>query len=228
MTEIRVEDLNREVEDEEFMEMVDRDLSAHRLQGSGGGRRPSEDEKPGWEGEHRSFFREILSWIGTIFLAVLTALIIKNFLIINANIPTGSMENAIMPGDRLIGNRLAYINSEPERGDIIIFKYPDNEKETFVKRVIGLPGEHVFIVDGQIYINDFSNVLKEDYLKEEWVNATGPYVFDVPEDSYLVLGDNRNDSLDARYWTNQYVAKDKILGKAVFIYWPFDHAGKLE
>ena len=67
--------------------------------------------------------------------------------------------------------------------------------------------------------------LQEDYLKEEWTVATGPYTFEVPEGSYFMMGDNRNDSWDARYWSNTYVTKDKILGKALFTYWPFAHFG---
>lgn len=172
--------------------------------------------------------REILSWVLTFALAIGAAFLIKNYLIINADVPTGSMENTIMPGDRLIGNRLAYIKDGPERGDVVVFKYPDDEKETYVKRVIGLPGETVEIRDAKIYINGSEEPLEEDYLKEDWTVATGPYTFEVPEGHYLVMGDNRNDSWDARYWTNTYVARDKILGKAVFTYWPIRDFGKLK
>ena len=114
------------------------------------------------------------------------------------------------------------------RGDIVIFRYPDNEEELYVKRVIGLPGETVDIRDGYIYIDGADTPLDEDYLKEDWTVATGNYHFEVPEDSYLMLGDNRNDSWDARYWTNPYVREDKILGKAAVIYWPVHDIGKLE
>lgn len=172
--------------------------------------------------------REILSWVLSFAIALLAAVILKDYVIINANVPTGSMENTIMPGDRLIGSRLAYLWSEPERGDIVIFHYPDNEEELYVKRIIGLPGEKVVIEDGKIYINDAEEPLAEPYLKEEWTNRTGPYYFEIPEGSYLMLGDNRNDSLDARYWNNTYVKKEKILGKAVITYWPFSSFGKLE
>ena len=133
-----------------------------------------------------------------------------------------------MPGDRLIGNRLAYLKEEPQRGDIIIFKYPDDETQLYVKRVIGLSGETVTIREGEIYVDDELLPLAEPYLKENWTVATGDYVFEVPKDSYLVLGDNRNDSWDARYWTNTYVHRDKILGEAVVVYWPFPHIGKLK
>lgn len=175
-----------------------------------------------------SIIREILSWVIPFALALAVTLVLKNFIIINATVPTGSMENTIMPGDRLIGSRLAYRSGEAERGDIVIFHYPDNEEELYVKRVIGLPGETVTIVDGKIYIDGSDTPLDESYLKETWTVATGPFYFEVPEGSYLVLGDNRNDSWDARYWTNTYVAQEKILGRAVFVYWPFRNAGRLE
>lgn len=175
-----------------------------------------------------SAFREFLSWVLYLVVAIVVALLIKEYLIINANVPTGSMENTIMPGDRLIGNRLAYMKEGPERGDIVIFKYPDNEEETYVKRVVGLPGETVTIENAKVYIDGSETPLDEPYLKEEWTVATGPYTFEVPEDCYFVMGDNRNDSWDARYWTNTYVSGDKILGKAIFTYWPLSEFGKLE
>lgn len=174
-----------------------------------------------------SAVREVFSWILTVVFAVVAALFIKNYIIINANIPSGSMENTIMTGDRIIGLRLAYNWKDPKRGDIVIFKFPDDESQNFIKRVIGLPGETVTIVDGKIYINDSATPLKEDYLKEEWTVSTGPYTFQVPDDSYLVLGDNRNNSEDARFWKNTYVKKEKILGEALFRYYPFSQAGSL-
>ncbi len=177
--------------------------------------------------QEESAVKEVISWLITIALAVVAALFIKNYVIINANIPSGSMENTIMTGDRLFGFRLAYRSDAPERGDIIIFKFPDNETENYVKRVIGLPGETVTIQDAKIYIDGAQTPLTEDYLKEEWTVATGPYTFEVPEDAYLVLGDNRNNSFDARYWENTYVTKEKILGKALFRYYPFKEAGSL-
>jgi signal peptidase I len=171
--------------------------------------------------------KEIISWILTVAAAVAVALLLNNFVLINARIPSGSMENTIQEGDRLIGNRLAYIKSNPQRGDIVIFKFPDDETQNYVKRVIGLPGETVRVEDGKIYINDAKEPLKEDYLKEKWTIETGPYVFQVPNDSYLVMGDNRNNSYDARYWTNTYVSKQKILGKAACRYFPFNKMGLL-
>lgn len=178
--------------------------------------------------EKTSPLREALSWVFTFAAAIVLALILKNFVIINATVPTGSMENTIMPGDDLFGYRLAYQFSEPKRGDIVIFKYPDDEEEKYVKRIIGLPGETVTIVNAKVYINGSETPLDEAYLKEEWVVATGPFEYEIPADSYFVMGDNRNDSWDARYWENTFVHKDKIIGKAEFIYFPFDRAGVLE
>ena len=167
--------------------------------------------------------REILSWVMTLVITFVLIFVLKNYVIINAMVPTGSMENTIMSEDQMFGNRLAYLFSNPERGDIIFFYYPDDEKQKFVKRIIGLPGETVTIIDAKVYINGVE--LEEPYLKEEWINGTGPYEFQVPEGCYFVMGDNRNTSQDARYWRNTYVSKDKIIGKAGFIYYPFDRIG---
>ena len=179
------------------------------------------------ETHKNSVWGEIISWIVTFALAIALALGLKNYVIINATVPTGSMEHTIEPGDDLFGLRLTYKFSEVKRGDIIIFRFPDDESQKYVKRVIGLPGEKVTVLDGKIYINDSKDSLKEDYLKEDWVEETGPYEFDVPENSYLVMGDNRNDSFDARYWNNTYVKDEEIIGKAYMIYYPFSRLGSL-
>lgn len=186
-----------------------------------------DEETPEEELKKNSPLREAVSWVMTFVVAILVALVLKNFVIINATVPTGSMENTIEPGDDLFGLRLAYSFSEPQRGDIIIFKFPDDESEKYVKRVIGLPGERVTIDGGKIYIDNADTPLEEDYLKETWERCTGPYDFQVPEDCYLVLGDNRNDSYDARYWNNTYVTKEAIIGKAYMIYYPFSRLGSL-
>lgn len=177
--------------------------------------------------EKSSPVREALSWVLTFVIAIVVAYVLKNYVIINATVPTGSMEHTIEPKDNLFGLRLSYLFSEPKRGDIVIFKAPDDESEKYIKRVIGLPGEKVTIEEGKIYIDDSETPLVENYLKEEWKRATGPYEFDVPEGCYLMLGDNRNDSEDARYWKNTYVSKDAIIGKAYFIYYPFSRFGSL-
>lgn len=167
--------------------------------------------------------KEIFSWIKIIITAFIIAFILTHFIIVNAKVPTGSMENTIPTGSRIIGSRLTYEFSDPERLDIIIFKAPDSPQENYVKRLIGLPGETVRIDNAVITIEttDGKTIeLEEDYLKEEWFDSTGPYEFKIPEDSYLMLGDNRNYSNDARKWKNTYVKRDAILGKVEFMYYP--------
>ncbi len=169
--------------------------------------------------EQTSLKREIIEWIIVIAISALLALALDKFIIVNAKIPSASMEPTIMTGDRLIGNRLAYINDLPQRGDIVIFKYPDNEKEYFIKRVIGLPGETVTVRNGLVYIDDSDTPLDEsDYVVTTPLGDFGPYK--VPEGAYFMMGDNRNNSMDSRYWNHPYVYKDKILGKAWVRYYP--------
>ncbi len=174
------------------------------------------------EKKKKSFFREVLEFVIPIILAVAIALFLKNCVIANAKVPTGSMLNTIQEGDRIIASRLAYLNDDPERYDIIIFKYPDDESQYFVKRVIGLPGETVNIVNGIVYVTktDGTTIQLDDSFVTNCVPVGnfGPYV--VPEDSYFMLGDNRNNSEDSRYWENKYVKKDKIIGKVLFRYYP--------
>ena len=162
--------------------------------------------------------KEIFSWVKTIALAIALALFINTCIIVNATVPTGSMENTIMPNDRIIALRLTYLFGSPDRGDIAVFKYPDDESLLYVKRVIGLPGETVEIVEGRVYIDGSSEPLDDLYIKETAYGNYGPYI--VPEGHYFMMGDNRNESLDSRYWVNTYVDEDKILGKVYLRYWP--------
>lgn len=164
-----------------------------------------------------SILREIGSWFVIIMIALAAAILMNSVVIVNAQVTSGSMQNTIMTGDRVIGMRTVYWFGNPQRGDIVFFRCPDDETQVFVKRVIGLPGETVEIIDGVTYVN--GEVLEEPYLRETPKALDfGPY--QVPEGSYFVMGDNRNGSNDARYWTNKYVAKNKILGKAYWIYYP--------
>ena len=165
-----------------------------------------------------SVWKEFMEYLKMIIFVVIVVLIVNNFLLINAKIPSESMEQTIMTGDRVFGNRLAYLFDKPKRFDIVIFKYPDHEKELFIKRIIGMPGETVEIRDGKVYIDGAKEPLDGSFTPEEPLGDYGPYV--VPEDSYFMLGDNRNYSKDSRFWNNPYVAEDKILGKAVLRYFP--------
>ncbi|MBS5091375.1 signal peptidase I [Lachnospiraceae bacterium AM25-11LB] len=165
-----------------------------------------------------SIWKELWEYIKMIIFVVVVVLIVNNFLLINARVPSESMEKTIMTGDRFFGNRLAYLFDDPERFDIVVFKYPDDESQLFVKRVIGLPGETVEIKDGKVYINGSETPLDDSFTPETPTGDYGPYV--VPEGSYFMLGDNRNHSGDSRFWKQPYVEKEKIVGKAIFRYFP--------
>ena len=165
-----------------------------------------------------SIMEELWEYIKMIIFVVVVVFIVNNVLLINAKIPSESMEDTIMTGDRIFGYRLAYINKDPQRFDIVIFKYPDDETQLFIKRVIGLPGETVEIRDGKVYIDGAETPLDDSFTPEPPQGNWGPEV--VPEGSYFMLGDNRNRSKDSRFWTNTFVKKEKILGKAVLRYFP--------
>ena len=132
-----------------------------------------------------------------------------------------------MTNDRVIGSRLSYHFSDPERGDIVIFKYPDDPSIYYVKRIIGLPGDTIDIVDGAVYLNGSDTPLDEPYLREPMLPEE-PMHFEVPDNCYFMMGDNRNNSNDARYWQNTYVERDAIIAKVLFRYWPINKFGMIE
>ena len=183
----------------------------------------------------KRIMNEVWEYVKMIITVVLVVLFVDGVILINAKIPSASMETTVMTGDRIFGIRLAYgINwnifgkkisikyKEPERYDIVIFHYPDNEKELYIKRIIGLPGETVDIREGKVYVSKDGG--PEEMLDDSFVNArlytgdNGP--FEVPEDCYFMLGDNRSNSKDSRYWTNKYVRFDQIVARALFRYFP--------
>jgi signal peptidase I len=168
--------------------------------------------------------REILDWLKYIAIAIVLALIIRSFVVLSIKVPTVSMLPTIHIGDQLLVNRFIYRFKPPQRGDIVVFKYPDNPKELYVKRLIGVGGDEVEIREGALYLN--GELVEEDYLYEEMRGSYGPY--QVPEGGYFMMGDNRNDSKDSRFWRNQHVTGDQIIGKAFFRLFPLGRTGVLE
>lgn len=167
----------------------------------------------------KAIMKNILEWVRAIAAAFVIALLLNNAIIAHAKVISSSMESTIMTNSRVMGSRLSYIIDEPERFDIILFKFPDDETSLpFVKRIIGLPNEKVEIIDGKVYIDDSDAPLDDSFIKEDTRGNYGPFI--VPENSYFVLGDNRNDSWDSKNWTNKFVSKDKILGKILVEYFP--------
>ncbi len=168
--------------------------------------------------------KEIFSWIMVVVVAYLLAFCITHFVIIKTEVISGSMISTLNVDDRVIGNRLAYTFSEPQRGDIIFFAYPLEKERTYVKRIIGCPGDTVEIADGAVYINGSKEPLAEPYTNGQKTRVDGEFIeaangkIIVPEDCYFCLGDNRGISVDSREWG--YVARDEIYAKAWLRYKP--------
>ena len=160
-----------------------------------------------------------LDTLETILLALLLFLAI-NTVTSRVRVENISMEPTLQPGYLLIVNKLAYKLGEPKHGDIVVFHYMGDNNEDYIKRVIGLPGDEVKIENGTVYVNGTA-------LNEPYIAAFPAYsgTWKVPEGSLFVLGDNRNNSSDSHQWG--FVDLDDVVGKAVFIYYPFDVIGSL-
>jgi signal peptidase I len=212
--------------------------------------------------KHKSFYKE---WIEPFLIAAVVALFIRQFVVEAFKIPSGSMIPTLDIGDHLLVNKFVYgpripftdirifTWKEPKRGEIIVFKYPENESKNFIKRVVGLPGDKIEIKKGILFINDqpvtiiAQGVFKDKeqgngssysyyekprlfveqlgavrhnilYLRDQSGYDFGPKL--VPADSVFVMGDNRDNSQDSRVWG--FVKNEKILGRALVIYWSWD------
>jgi signal peptidase I len=158
----------------------------------------------------------LLDTIETILLALVLTFGI-NLVSARVRVENISMQPTLHQGEFLLVYKLAYKNSLPRTGDIIIFHAPPEPGEDFIKRVIGAPGDRILIQDGQVYVNDI--LLKENYIADS-PSYTGQW--DVPADSVFVLGDNRNSSSDSHVWG--FVPLKNVVGKALLIYWPANEA----
>lgn len=166
-------------------------------------------------------------WVIPILIAIAIALLIKNYLLFQVSVPTGSMIPTIEEEDRFMVAKV-YNYDKLKRGDIVVFESSELD-DTLIKRLIGLPNDHIEIKDGIISVN--GEVLDEDYVKNpasDAINKKTDKTFDVPEGKYLFLGDNRNDSCDARYWKKPYIDESAIQGKVLFRSYPLDRFGKVE
>jgi len=163
---------------------------------------------------------EIFSMSKIIVVALIFAMLLNFLVIVNATVPTGSMEPTIRVNDRIIAFRLSYMFSSPDRYDIIVFRAPDDGVMN-VKRVIALPGETVRITDGIVYINGVAG-LRDDFIRPGPMGYLGPDFMEtvVPEGHFFVLGDYRGNSRDSRDWSNPFVEARRIQGRAVFRYFP--------
>jgi len=173
----------------------------------------------------------VREYFESIVITAVIALFATTFVVQAFKIPTGSMESNLLIGDHLLVNKYVYGQHPPwlsrvlpykelKRGDIIVFKYPNNPEVAYVKRLIGLPGEKVEMVGQTVYIND--RPLQENYT--QYIDAASIYQrygpFYVPEGKYFAMGDNRDNSQDSRFWG--CVPRDHIIGKALAIYWSYE------
>ncbi|HKT80894.1 MAG TPA: signal peptidase I [Vicinamibacterales bacterium] len=190
-----------------------------------------------------SFKKSVVrEYFESIVIAVILALFVRTWVVQAFKIPTGSMENNLLIGDHLLVNKFifgptplaigrAVLPVRPvHRGDILVFKYPEEPDRDFIKRVIGLPGEKIELKHKKIYIND--QPLEEPYVhfltppSSDYQEVTsydlreqfGPVT--VPADKYFVMGDNRDNSQDSRYWG--FLPRDYVKGKALIIYWSYE------
>lgn len=170
--------------------------------------------------ERSGFVRFLIDVLETLVLSLVLFLAI-NAISARIRVDGYSMEPTLHTGEFVIVNRIAYTLGEAERGDIIVFHYPRNPEQEYIKRVIGLPGDEISVRNGLVYVNGVP-------LDETYIKAPPAYQgsWTVPAESVFVLGDNRNNSSDSHNWGE--VPLDKIIGKAVFVYWPPTEWGVIE
>lgn len=171
----------------------------------------------------------IWEYAESLLIAAILALIIRTFIVTPFKIPTGSMEPTFIPGDKIFVNRFIYRFQQPQRGDIIVFRYPENPRRDFIKRLVAFGGETIEIADGRLIVNGQEVVQPEifkqiDYQNRGAFGAAGKEIT-VPDDSLFVLGDNSGSSRDSRYWG--FVPRKYLLGQAFVIWWPPSRIGRI-
>jgi signal peptidase I len=167
---------------------------------------------------------EIRWWVRDIFFAVGTAIMIVVFLYQPVKVEGTSMLPELRDQERIFVNKFVYRIEEINRGDIVVFWYPRDPSKSYIKRIIGMPGDTVEIKDGSVYINE--QLLTEPYVDPQFIDdRSNPAIF-VEPGHYFVLGDHRNQSNDSRIWG--LVPSRYIYGKAVFRYWPMTKIGTLD
>ena len=177
--------------------------------------------------KERSIVGEVLSWLIYIVIVVILSLGIITFIGQRTKVSGHSMETTLSDGDNLIVDKISYRFRDPERFEIIVFPFQYEEHTYYIKRIIGLPGETVQVIDGYVYIN--GEVLDENYGLEVMDDpgiAAEPIT--LGEDEYFVLGDNRNHSSDSRDPSVGVLHRDDIMGRAWIRIWPFDKFGVIK
>lgn len=170
--------------------------------------------------------KEILEWAKCIIISIIVALVIRTFVFNSTKVIGSSMYPTLEENDRLFSNKIVYMVGEAKRGDIVIIKAPDDPKKDYIKRVVGVEGDKVEIIDGLVYLN--GKELKEDYIEigsftETHVDSS----WEVPKDHIFVLGDNRAPGASKDSRSFGIIDKDSVKGKASLRYYPIDKFGML-
>ncbi len=175
----------------------------------------------------KSIIKELLGWIVFIFIVVAASWVIVTFVGQRTQVSGSSMETTLSDGDQLIVDKISYRFRDPKRYDIVVFPYRYEKNTYYIKRIIGLPGETVQIVNGCVYIN--GQPLNEHYgneVMEEAGLAAEPIT--LGEDEYFVLGDNRNNSQDSRAANVGVIHRNELLGRAWVRIWPLSEFGVIK
>ena len=172
----------------------------------------------------------IREYAESLLIAAVLALIIRTFIITPFKIPTGSMEPTLLPGDKIFVNRFIYRFRSPQRGDVIVFRYPEDPRRDFIKRLVAFGGETIEIANGKVRINgqivDQPEIFQKINYFNRGVYGAAEAQITIPYDCYFVLGDNSSSSRDSRYWG--FVPRKLLLGEAFVIWWPPTRIGKIK
>jgi signal peptidase I len=170
-----------------------------------------------------SYALAAISWARDLFVSVLIAVVIILFLYQPVKVEGTSMMPALVDQERIFINKFVYRFgiSEINRGDTVVFWYPGDPSKSYIKRIVGMPGDKVQVVEGTVFVN--GQALDEPYVPSEYRDQVSTPLATVPSDEFFVLGDHRSSSNDSRSWGT--VPRKFIYGKAVFVYWPLDRLG---
>lgn len=165
----------------------------------------------------------VLDTLQTIILAISIFMVAYLFLVQPHQVKGHSMDPNFQDGELLLTEKISYRTGIPKRGDVVIFEAPQNRRDDYIKRIIGLPGETISIRGGKVYVNN--NILPENYLPSNFSTQPGSFLtegnqYKIPQDEYIAFGDNRDHSSDSRAWGP--VKRKAIVGRAWIVYWPVD------
>lgn len=168
--------------------------------------------------KHSKTKSPLREWIEAIVGALILTAFIITFVAQSFVVQGTSMMPSLQDNQRLLVEKVSYRFGDPSYGDIIVFKYPANPSDEFIKRVIAVPGDNVAIIEGQLFVN--GQIIEEDYIADKALRGFSPQI--VPKDHYFTLGDNRNNSLDSRDLRVGFVPRENIVGRAIWSYWPLN------